>query len=180
MELTLTAEDVRKIPTSVMPLIVLSDNLRSFLSWGIKAHTKGCYSHVMMLIDTETLVSQDFPFFREVPVDKYLQGGHRLKFVGNSAWTNQQRLVMRLTAKRDARLPWWKRRYDLLGILGQFCGVESINVPWLNYCSEKVAGLIKIADPLLQMKHPSPDDMNWYMENNQNRGYYVYGRYAPD
>ena len=178
-ERILTAEDVMKIPASALPLIVFSDNIRSFFSWGIKAHQKGNYNHVMFMASPKWLLSQDL-LFHQVEIEKYLAGGHRLKFVGNRLWSNRTNRKLRDMARAAARQPWYKRRYDCLGILGQLIGCDSLNVPWLNYCSERVASFVREADPLMVMKHPSPTDLNWYMKDQSRRGYYVYGRYFPD
>lgn len=178
-ERTLSIDDILKIPASALPLIVFSDGIRSFISWGIRRRTKGSYSHVMFMASPGFFLSQDI-LFRQVPVERYLQGSHRLKFVGNRLWSNHTKRQLRSHAIELARLPWWKRRYDLLGVAGQLFGLDSLNIPWLDYCSEKVTNIIRQADPMLVMKHPSPTDLNWYTKEGQKRGYYVYGRYAPD
>ena len=58
-ERILTAEDVLKIRASDLPLIVFSDNMRSLLSWGIKAHQKGAYNHCMLMASPKWFLSQD-------------------------------------------------------------------------------------------------------------------------
>lgn len=178
-ERTLTIEDIQNIRASELPLIVFSDNVRSFLGWAIRARTKGVYNHCMVMVSPGAFLSQDI-LFRQVPVERYLQGCHRLKLVGNRLWSNHTKRQLRAHAIESAQLPWWKRRYDLLGVAGQLFGLDSLNIPWLDYCSEKVTNIIRQADPMLVMKHPSPTDLNWYTKEGQKRGYYVYGRYAPD
>lgn len=178
-ERLLSIDDVLSIPASALPLIVFTDNIRSFLGWAIRARTKGVYNHVAFMVSPKLFLSQD-AIFREVSAEKYLQGSHRLKFVGNRYWSNAVKRRIRAQAVQDVGQPWYKRRYDFLGIFGQLFGVDALNIPWLDYCSERVADYVRMGDPDLTPKHPCPTRLNNYTKDNQARGYYVYGRYIPD
>jgi len=83
--ITTNPNDVLTISKADLPLMVFSDNMRSFLSWGIKAHEHGCYNHFMWMIEPDKFISQDW-ILHEVPVEEYLKGKHRLKFVRGTNW----------------------------------------------------------------------------------------------
>ncbi|MFC1895602.1 hypothetical protein ACFL0Q_02920 [Thermodesulfobacteriota bacterium] len=74
----LTRQDVLDIPQRDLPMLVLSDNLRSVMSARIKEHESGCYNHMMWMRRPGFFASQD-RLFREVPAEKYLDR-HRFKF----------------------------------------------------------------------------------------------------
>ena len=113
----LTRSAVRNIPPYLLPLFVLSDNLRSFFAAGIKKHQKGNYNHFMIMHRTGFFASQDW-IFREVSVEKFLDH-HRLKFWINTEWTKTERRLLIRKIKRDLKRAWWRRLYDPLAILGQ-------------------------------------------------------------
>jgi len=171
----LSAQDVLNIPTKDLPLLVLSDNVRSFISWGIKAHESGMYNHLMLMIEPQLFATQNLMFCQE-PVKNYLKK-HRLKFWHNPYWTNKERQALIRKVKKDLAQPWYKRIYDVVAIVGQAIHCESLQIPGIDICSDKAAYL-KVVDPLYNLKHPSPPDVNRWMQK-QTR-YQVYGRYAPD
>ena len=133
--LTVYPEEVLNIPRKDLPLMVFSDNIRSFLSWGIKAHEKGCYNHFMCMVSPEKVVSQDW-IFHEVPLDKYLNNKHRLKFVRGSKWdfVNKQRIRIALNVM--LRRKWYRKLYDPLQIVGKAIWCDWLQIPGLNICSD--------------------------------------------
>ena len=176
----LSADDVLDIKASDLPMLVFADNMRSLISWGIKARKKGFYNHVMIMSSPKWFLSQDFPFFRQVDAENYLQGKHRLKFINCSQWSRRKKMKVRLDSIADAHAPLLKRRYDVLGLFGQLVGIPGINVPWLNYCSERTASYLRTLDSQYESKHPCPKEMNEWTKSQQHRSYYCYGRYFPD
>jgi len=176
-ELTLTREDVHNIPEDKMPMMVFSDSVRSFFSWGIKAREKGYYNHFMVLHRKGFFASQDW-IFHEVPVDEYLAGDHRLKFVYMPNVHKIKRIKMLLEIEKDLKRPWYKRMYDPVAILGQAIGLNFIQMPGCSICSD-YGKYWKIPDPDYGFSHPSPPDINAYTKSKQDR-YSVYGRFAPD
>lgn len=163
----------------MLPLFVLSDNLRSFFSWGIKAHEKGFYNHFMIMHRPGYFASQNI-IFREVPVENYLDY-HRLKFWTNIYWTPLEKKFLIRKIQKDLKKSWWKRLYDPIAIIGQFFNQEWIQIPGLDICSDK-SKYIKYVDQEFNLKHPSPTDINkWFNDPKQyQRGYFVFGRYVPD
>lgn len=142
-----------------LPLIVLADNLRSFIAWGIKKHTKGKYSHIMEMHRVGYFATQGCTY-KEVPVRLYMSGKHRLKFWKCKGLTPQAREEWLDMTARELNASWWKRKYDVLGIIGQAIFLRFINNPWTKYCSERVATKIRKFFAILVPKHPSPSDCN--------------------
>lgn len=178
MEAYLTSQAVLDIPERCLPLLVLSDNLRSFFGWAIKAHEHGCYNHLMWMVTPGFFHTQDV-VFRRVPATKYLDGSHRLKFWTNINWNApaQPRLsLLRCKVRMDAQKKWWKRLYDPLAIVGQAFNMNWIQIPGIDICSDK-ASYLKLVDREYDLKHPSPTDVNrWCSEKRQqDRGYRVLG-----
>ena len=137
------------------PVIILVDNRRSFISWGIKAHSKGNYNHVMILYMPDFCASQDATY-RTINIAKYLKSHIMLKFW---AYTGDKRDELVENIKKDLILPKIKRRYDILGIVGHLLRLKWINNPKTYYCSERIAKhLISIGVKL--PKHPSPSKLN--------------------
>jgi hypothetical protein len=118
------------------PVIVFSDHSTSLISYLIKLRTKGTYNHVMTLISDNLVASQDV-VFAEKDVKRYMNRKTRLLFVEMLISDEQKREYMRSVEEKLA-LPWWKRRYDWYGILGQAVGITSFNSDKLNYCSEDI------------------------------------------
>ncbi len=174
-EMFLTRDDIMNIPEELLPMPVLSDNLRSFIAWGIKAHTHGDYNHFMWLYRPGTLASQNFLFSRQ-PVSDYFDR-YRLKFWHCLSWTKEQREYIAHVIDNVLSQPWYKRRYDVLAIAGQLFRCEWIQVPWLDICSDKAA-LLKLVDERYDLEHPDPADVNRWLESKPE--YKVYGRYVPD
>ena len=71
--------NIREIEEKDLPLIILSDDRRGFLGWGIKSHSGGNYSHIMEYHKLGFFASQNFNGFREVPIEKYLKSRYLLK-----------------------------------------------------------------------------------------------------
>jgi len=150
--------DPLKIKESDLPLVVFSDHAWGFINWLIKWRTKGRYNHVMMMIEPGKLASQS-NVFKSIPMKKYLRKGNRLKFWKFKRLTHHQKDYIKYAVRAELKKPWWGRRYDYLGILGQAVGISKINNPWLNYCSEIVRRFL--CTILMGLPyHPSPKELN--------------------
>jgi len=154
--------DPLEITEKDLPLIVLTDNQRGFLSWGIKAHSKGLYSHSMEMHRPGFLATQNW-LYKEVPLKKYMLPHYRMKFWKPKKISNAQRNKWIASVQKDLAAPWWERRYDLLGIIGQLFFLRFINNPWTKYCSERVAGRMRKILGLKVRNQPSPSDLNKLM-----------------
>lgn len=128
-----------------LPVIAFCDNLRAFLNYGIRARNDGDYSHGMLIINANGEgASQDFVGFRIIDFPKrYMQPGFRLKFFAIADITPEEAQALIDSCYEDAKKPWWKRNYDVLGFFGQLIGVPAINNPWRKFCIEDVVYRIK-------------------------------------
>lgn len=149
---------------SDLPLIVLSDDLRSFVGWGIKAHTSGNYNHSFLMNKPGYCVSQDFGGFNEKPIDVYLTSGQMLKFWKIKNLNDNEKFLILLAIHKRLALPWWKKRYDFFGtFVGQFLNIRWIQSPWAWYCSEQVRDdALKLLQRLSKIEwgEPNPSDLD--------------------
>lgn len=166
---------IRAIPQEMLPMLVLSDNLRSFFSAGIKFHEKGSYNHLMWMIRPGLFASQN-TMFKEVPIDKF-EKAHRIKLWHNPLWTPTQRAAIIKAIQFELDQPWYKRGYDYLQIFGKLTGLDWLQVPWRDICSDK-ADHLRRADRSYNLKHPSPTEVNAWLKSRS--AYQVYMRYTPD
>lgn len=152
--------DPLKITEKHLPLIVLSDDMRSFFSWGIKAHTRGLYSHAMMMLKPGKFVTQGWTY-KEVNVEKYMKPRYRLKF-WSYPFTEEEKSQIRFAVEEDLSRSWWHKSYDWIGIIGQLFRIRKLNNPFKSFCSERVAKYLRL---ILLLKnvvplHPSPSQLN--------------------
>ena len=155
----MTADGVRSLGWPDMPLIVLSDNMKSFVSWRIKRHTSGEYNHAMLMAEPGLFTSQN-AVYEQMPVDSYLDGKHRLKFWRGKQWTARslERVQKHIHARMDGS--WFKRLYDPFGVLGHRLYMKWSQIPGLYYCSEDVAVVLYMLEPTFNLRRPSPADIN--------------------
>lgn len=175
--ITTDINEVLSIPKEDMPLMVLSDDLRSFIAWGIKHHEKGSYNHFMWAINPGKFVTQSWTF-REVSMEKYLTGRHRLKFI-SSSWNLYQKELIVNALKDNLSQSIFRRLYDPLQIVGIWLGIKWLQIPGHSRICSDFGGILKLTDPYYNLKHPSPTEVNRYTKNRQDT-YSVYLRYIPD
>lgn len=180
----LTRDEILEIPEIDMPLVVLSDDLWSWVARKIRAHTMGNYNHAMVLYRPGICASQGL-FYKDVLIEKYLRH-HRVKFWHNPNWTLADRAEILSALDERLSAPWYRRLYDFRGILGQFVGQPRwmrwaravLQSPFRYYCSEDVARVLKHVDGTWPLRWPSPADLN--REFKKNPKYVEYGRFDPD
>lgn len=173
--LLLSEDDLMKVPQELLPMPVLSDNLRSFFSFGIKAHEKGCYNHFMWMIEPGVFASQNF-LYKTQPVSDYT-GQCRLKLWCCRSWNTNERNLIFANIRLNLAKPWYKRIYDFPAILGQIFWHE-FQTPGLSICSD-YGHSISLVDPEYDLRFPDPEQVNHWLEARPNK-YDVYGRYLPD
>jgi len=161
-----------------LPLIVLADNLRSFIAWGIRKHTKGQYVHIMSMHRTGFFASQGW-MYKEVPIRTYMEKGYRLKFWKCKNLTTEAREEWLNMIETELKAPWWERKYDIGGIFGQLIFLRFINNPFTRYCSERVAPKIRKFFRIVLRKHPSPSDCNKALTTSPDKAE-VLGHYFWD
>lgn len=183
--------DPHKIPPADLPLIVFSDCTSGLIEFIIKFRTKGAYNHVMWMHKPGLLASQGNTY-SEAPFARYMKKNSRLKFVEVIGLTEQDRSAIQKSIALKLARPWWKKRYDWLGIIGQAIGITWINTPWLDYCSEDAPQHLKTwaekwldpSDPrsiamLAIPRHASPQQLSDYFQNKPEF-FRLYGKWEDD
>ncbi len=178
------------IPSRDLPLIVFSENTSGLLEFLINWRTKGEWNHVMWIIELGMVASQGNTY-SEVPISRYLKKNGRLKFVKVFNLSDSEKLIIRDSILKKLKLPWYKKMYDWLGIVGQAVGIEWINTPWLEYCSEDVPQHLKYLAKFMrdndQLKsiieaipqHTNPQELNEYFQKYP-LFFSVYGEWDSD
>jgi len=147
------------------PVITLCSEVQSPIGSAISVFSHGNYNHIMLQISATSFVSQDMRGLRKRPVSDFMKPRFKLKFFGIYN-RDYRRALMEDTLKRlDA--PWWKRRYDFLGIVGHLLHIPCIQSPLAHYCSELAAKQLNAACKLNPPipKYASPAQMNTLFKN---------------
>jgi len=172
----LTIKQIEEIPQELLPILVLSDNLKGLFAWAIKAHKKGAYNHLMWLYKPGMLASQNF-LYESQPVSDYAKD-YRLKLWYCKEWTKEQCQGVIWAIEQKLNRPWYKRIYDVPAILGQAVNLPWIQTPGIDICSDS-GEYLEIGDDNYKLFHPDPEKVNRFM-NKYPEKYQVYGRYTPD
>lgn len=164
--------DPKKFTESDLPLIVLADDLRGFIGYAIKSHTKGNYNHAFIMHRPGFCVSQDFGGFKEHPIDVYLTEGMMLKFWKVRNLNALEKITVLSNIKKRLQYPWWKTTYDFLGVLvGQVSGLRWIQNPFQMFCSEQVRydflAPFKRTNEIIRQQ-PSPAELDKAFKSNPN------------
>lgn len=156
--------DPRKIRMKNLPCVVFVDNMQGFISWRIKAHSKGNYSHVMWMVEPGVLLSHDMGHgFRKVDLFTYMKPYIRMKFVQPLL---TQAEINALHAHHAAKLARGEG-YDLLGIVGQRLGLKWLQNKRKSFCSEGVSADFRaMGHPIKFGAAPTPSEINNIMKLN--------------
>lgn len=181
----------KEISPDVLPCFVFSDETSGLIEFLIKFRTKGDYNHVMLQCRPGFFASQGNTY-SEAPLSRYMNKGKRLKYVEVLGLTPVQKKLVVASVNKKLALPWYRKLYDWLGIVGQATGLPWLNTPGLNYCSEDAPSHFMFmaqlglddADPkkaiLLGMGgHKSPQGLNEYMKKYPNV-FHVVGKWEAD
>ena len=182
--------ELTNITEKDLPLIVFSDTTSGFFEFLIKWRTRGSYNHAMWSAHKGLFASQGNTY-SEVPYSRYTTHGKRLKFfqILDLSIIDRNRIISSIEMKLEK--PWYKKMYDWLGIVGQVVGVDWLNDPALEYCSEDVAHHIFYMANLLPdnfykkkillsiPRHASPEELNEYFKKYPEV-FRVYGEWDSD
>ena len=183
--------DPLKIHHDAFPLICFTDQASGLMEFLIKWRTNSSYNHVMWATRPDVFASQGNTY-SEVAFKRYMRKNSRLKFVEVIGLTPVQKNLLLASIRKKLQQPWWKKRYDWLGIAGQAIGLRWINTPWLNYCSEDVPQHLKFVaekgmpnESILKQiidnipQHTSPEDLNIYLKLHPEY-FKILGRWEGD
>jgi len=164
--------DPKKFTEADLPLIVLADDLRGFIGYAIKSHTKGNYNHAFIMHRPGFCVSQDFGGFKEHPIEVYLTEGMMLKFWKVRNLTLVEKSIILLNIKKRLGRKRWQNSYDFLGVLvGQVTRLRWIQNPFQMFCSEQVRwDFLKPLERAIKFirQQPSPADLDASFKPNPN------------
>jgi len=176
------------------PCVYLFDDTRSGLSAAIRSHQEGDYSHCatglgFMLKNAPCVVDQ-VATLRLSPLAEYLDPTHRVKCVEllpppwGRAWFDGRVVDAQVEARRVLGLAWYRRLYDLVGVLAAGLGLRHVGQPSDWYCSEAVQHFVApmMADSGLRLvDHPTPAELNAWLKTLIDWGRArVAWRYDPD
>jgi hypothetical protein len=154
--------DPKEITESQLPIIILEEDRQGMFGWAIRWHCKDNYNHAEIMVHPGKVASQNPGGYKEWPIDKVMTSRAFLKFWQFDPVDHSEIDIIREAVEKDLAKPWWKRRYDFLGILGQAVGLRWIQSPWGKFCSESVAANLRLI-PRLQAvipPRPSPAELN--------------------
>ncbi len=178
MELFLTIDDLKKIPQDKLPMVGLTNGYMSLFGFVICTATHDFWSHAMWLISPAEVASQHF-WFKTFPIDHYNR--HSIKLWYNPEWTPAERTILQAAIWDRLQLPWYKTRYDVIGVIGEAFGVKWLNRKNYDFCSESIR-MLALVDPdyktwLDEVKNPTPEELNVWFKSQPK--YQVYGRVQP-
>ena len=178
MEPYLTIDDLKKIPQNKLPMVCLTNGYMSLFGFMICTATQAFWSHAMWLISSAEFASQWF-WFKSFPIDYYNR--HSIKLWYNPDWTLEERTILQAAIWDRLKLPWWKTRYDVIGVIGEVIGVKWLNRKNLDFCSESIR-MLSLVDLeyriwLDRIKNPTPEQINVWLK--QCPRYQVFGRVQP-
>lgn len=149
------------------PIVMLADDRRGLLGFLIKSHKHGGnYNHICEINDMGRIASQDFVGFRERSISNYIKPHYFLKFWEVKDMPVEQKESWLAIIQADLDAPWKTRRYDWLGIIGQFLHIRWLQNPHTKYCSERVASHLRIALGMEIPFQPTPSELNELFKKN--------------
>lgn len=81
--------------------------------------------------------------YESISTEKY-KSTQLLEFWHCADMTAVERIYILEKIDRGLKLPWWRRLYDYPGVLGQVLGLRNLQIPFLNYCSERGEQIARI------------------------------------
>lgn len=179
----MTLDEIRAIPGEHYPIFMYSDGGSPF-GWLIRKVDGSAGSHLWTLVGPDQIANQSITF-RLVPVA--VMRGYVTKLIWNPEFTREQRETMLKSINDRLSLPWYRRMYDVIGLIGELLekavGLD-LNLKRLDFCSESVSRALALVDPeysewLYENPSPTPKEFNLWTKVH-NPPWSVYGRYAPD
>ena len=156
------------------PVFVQSSDTKSFFGWGIRKRTKSNWNHSMIMRKSGHFCTQGWTY-KEVLIEKYMKRGIMMKFWVCQDITAEEKNAIMIKIKVDLKKPWYKKMYDIPGVVGQLFGLRWFNVPSLNYCSERTASKDRVILPNIP-PHPTPENRDHIFQNSPRLellGYYI-------
>ena len=154
--------DPRKFKETDLPIIIFEEDRQGFFSWAIRWHSKDNYNHSEVMVNLGKVASQDPGGYKELPIEKLMNKRTFVKFWQFDPVDRTEIEIIRKQVEKDLAKPWWQRRYDFLGLIGQLTGIRWIQSPWGKFCSESVAANLRLIPRLQKVipARPNPSELN--------------------
>lgn len=172
----ITIDDIKGLPASEFPKMVLTNGYNSVFGFLISLTTKDFWNHFMWLISPDEVATQWWYFTRmKLEHFKY----HSVKVWESPDWTDIQKGAMIQFIEGELSKGKWATHYDVVGLIKKAFGKPSPNDH--DFCSEKIniLGLIDegCREWLKGNCSPSPEEVNTFLKS-QSR-FKVFGRIQP-
>lgn len=162
------------VPEEQCPLFVQAADIRSFFGWGIRKRTKSNFNHSMIMRVPAKVVTQAWTY-AEIDIKAYMTKGNLMKFWRCVDITEEEKKKINDIIKYDLSQPWYRKLYDVPGVIGHLFGMRWFNVPMLNYCSERVEKMVRVIIPDIG-RHQTPEDIDTIFKNSKRmivEGYFL-------
>ena len=151
-----------ELEESNLPIIIFEEDKQGMFSWAIRWHSKDNYNHTEIMVKLGKVVSQDPKGYRELPIEKILDKRTFMKFWQFDPVDRTEIDIITKQVEKDLLKPWYARRYDFLGLIGQLTGIRWIQSPFGKFCSESVAANLRLIPRLQKLipARPNPSELN--------------------
>jgi hypothetical protein len=172
----ITVEDIKGLPDSEFPKMVLTNGYTSVFGFLISLATKDFWTHFMWLINQGEVATQWW-WFRRMPIDNFRK--HSIKIWDSPSWTDLEKRVMLQFIEGNLSRGKWETHYDVWGLIKKAFGYDSPGGH--DFCSETVDVLATIDEGcrkwMSQNCSPSPEEVNSWLKAEQR--FRVFGRIQP-
>lgn len=145
-----------------LPIIIFEEDRQGLFGWAIRWHSKDNYNHAEIMVKLGKVASQDPKGYKEYPIRELLDKRTFMKFWQFDPVDRAEIDIIIKQVEKDLNKPWYARRYDFLGLIGQLVNIRWIQSPWGKFCSESVATNLRLI-PRLKNKipaRPNPSELN--------------------
>lgn len=144
-----------------LPIIIFEEDKRGMFGFAIRWLT-GNYNHVEIMTNLGKVASQTFKGYKEYPIEKILDKQTFMKFWQFDPVDRREIDIIKEQVRKDLNKPWYAKRYDFLGLIGQLTGIRWIQSPFGKFCSESVAANLRLIPRLAKVipARPNPSELN--------------------
>lgn len=172
----LTIDDIKGLPMSEFPKMVLTNGYTSVFGFLISLTTDDFWNHFMWLINPGEVATQWW-WFTKMPIDHFRY--HSVKLWDNPSWTDIEKKVLLQFIQAELDRGKWDTHYDVWGLVLKAFGKSSPNEH--DFCSEKIDILALIDEGCREWLKvncsPSPEEVNTWLKANSK--FRVFGRIQP-
>lgn len=172
----ITFDDIKGLPDSEFPKMVLTNGFTSVFGFLISLTTKDFWNHFMWLVNQDTVATQWW-WFTTKPLKDFNK--HSIKIWDNPDWTDIEKKAMLQFIEADLKKGKWETHYDVWGLIKKAFGKSSPGDK--DFCSEKIDILSLIDEDcrkwMSQNCSPRPEEVNTWLKTAGK--FRVFGRIQP-